>query len=205
MKFYVTRHGKTIWNEEGRIQGFLNSSLTEEGVQRAIELSSRTKNLDIGCIVTSDLKRAKDTSYYIKGGSDFPIFYFSEFREMSFGDWEGQKFTDISEKYPEQYNNFEKNPLAYDNGSGETFAQLIERVNIGINKSKKLGYETVMIVTHGITVKAIQTILENRKLEDINKLPVIAGCSLIGYEVYKEKVTKFLSDDDFDFIPKTDL
>ena len=65
-----------------------------------------------------------------------------------------------------------------------------------------MGFENSLIVSHGITVKAIQTIMENRNLSDISRLPVITGCSLIGYEIDGNTVKKFLQDDKYDFIPK---
>ena len=202
MKLYITRHGKTTWNEEGRLQGFMNSALTPDGVKKAIELSYRIKNFDITAIVTSDLKRAKDTSYYVRAGNEFPIFYFSELREMSFGDWEGMTIEQVKEKDKEMFEMFEKDPLNYDNKTGETFKQLIDRVQIALDKIKKLNYENTLIITHGITVKALQTILENRDLKDISKLPVITGCTRIAYEINDDNVEKIMQDDIFDFVPE---
>ena len=35
LTFYLVRHGRTLWNEQGLLQGFGNSDLTEQGVKGA--------------------------------------------------------------------------------------------------------------------------------------------------------------------------
>ena len=38
MKIYITRHSKTLWNEQKRLQGRLDSPLTQEGIDNALAL-----------------------------------------------------------------------------------------------------------------------------------------------------------------------
>ena len=201
MKIYITRHGRTIWNEEGKLQGSLDSPLTQEGIQMAKDLSKRILPYNIELIVTSDLKRAKDTSDYIRGNMDIPIWYFEELREMSYGVWDGMKMEEVYEKYANEFEKFKKDPYNYNNGSGETYHQLIDRVKMSLEKIKNCGYENVLIVSHGITVKALRIILENQPFENIGKLPVITGCTLIGYEISGDKVNKIMQEEVYDDIP----
>lgn len=42
---YLIRHGKTLWNQEHRMQGSKNSPLTAEGKQRS-NVSSKTFRID---------------------------------------------------------------------------------------------------------------------------------------------------------------
>ena len=39
MRIFITRHGETIWNTKGKMQGHLNSPLTEKGVKNAEKLN----------------------------------------------------------------------------------------------------------------------------------------------------------------------
>ena len=148
MKIYITRHGRTIWNEEGKLQGSLDSPLTQEGIQMAKDLSKRILPYNIELIVTSDLKRAKDTSSYIRGNMDIPIWHFEELREMSYGVWDGMKMEEVYEKYGDEFEKFKKDPHNYNNGSGETYYQLVDRVKASLEKIKNCGYENVLIVSH---------------------------------------------------------
>jgi phosphoglycerate mutase len=180
----------------------MDSSLTDEGIERAKELSKRLSDFNIDAIFSSDLKRAKDTAHYIKASHDYFMLFLPELREMSFGDWEGLTLDKVQTDYKEQFDNFEKDPLNYENKNGENFETFVKRVSSGLDKIIQMGFENSLIVTHGITVKAIQTIMESRNLSDISKLPVITGCSLIGYEINENTVKKILQDDKYDFIPK---
>jgi len=37
LTFYFIRHGRTVWNEQGLMQGSGDSPLTEEGIQSAVK------------------------------------------------------------------------------------------------------------------------------------------------------------------------
>ena len=51
MKIYITRHSKTLWNEEKRLQGRLDSELTEEGVENALALKNIFRNIRFNLIM----------------------------------------------------------------------------------------------------------------------------------------------------------
>ena len=45
MKIYITRHSKTLWNQEKRLQGWQDSPLSETGIKDALLLKDRIKDL----------------------------------------------------------------------------------------------------------------------------------------------------------------
>ena len=44
---YITRHGETEWNSEKRMQGWLDSNLTENGIINAVSLGERLKETEL--------------------------------------------------------------------------------------------------------------------------------------------------------------
>ena len=64
MKLYIARHGQTNYNE----QGLCNSDpavdvyITENGVKQAENLAEKLKNVQIGQMFVSELKRTKQTA-----------------------------------------------------------------------------------------------------------------------------------------------
>lgn len=62
MNLYVVRHGETLWNVEKRVQGITDIPLTEKGINEAVELHDLIKSLNIDIVISSPLKRAKDTA-----------------------------------------------------------------------------------------------------------------------------------------------
>lgn len=65
MNLYVVRHGETIWNEEGKVQGLTNVPLSEAGIKRAQELIPIVRTLNIDVVVSSPLARAYHTARII--------------------------------------------------------------------------------------------------------------------------------------------
>lgn len=69
---YLVRHGETVWNLSGRLQGHLDSPLTAAGVEqaRAVSRVLRHEISDVHqvCIETSPLGRAYETAKVIAEG-----------------------------------------------------------------------------------------------------------------------------------------
>ena len=62
-RLILIRHGQSLWNAENRFTGWVDSSLSEQGIQEAIKAGKLLKefNLDIAVAFTSFLSRAIDT------------------------------------------------------------------------------------------------------------------------------------------------
>ena len=65
MKVFVTRHGQTEWNALGKLQGRQDIELNKVGIEQAIMTSKKIKNENIDIIITSPLKRARETANII--------------------------------------------------------------------------------------------------------------------------------------------
>ncbi|MGL4847597.1 MAG: histidine phosphatase family protein [Clostridium sp.] len=154
---YLTRHGQTEWNLEKRLQGRGNSPLTEFGVERAKELSKRVSTMKIDKIYTSPIERAYKTAEIVKGNKEIEFLSEEGLMEMSFGDFEGQKIDDLFKIDK----NFDMNLIMTGNTeikapNGETLKEVRERVKAFMDRVIKEDDEkTIMIVTHGITLKAL--------------------------------------------------
>ena len=62
-KLVLIRHGQSLWNAENKFTGWVNSPLSERGIQEAIKAGKLIKvfNIDIEVAFTSFLSRAIDT------------------------------------------------------------------------------------------------------------------------------------------------
>lgn len=50
MELILIRHGETIWNEEGRVQGFSDIDLNDVGIRQAQQLALSFKDHNIHSI-----------------------------------------------------------------------------------------------------------------------------------------------------------
>ena len=91
MQILAIRHAPTLWNEEKRLQGRTDLSLSEKGRARAENW--RLRDDWQGCpLYVSPLKRAKETALLAFPGRVTIVE--PRLIEMDFGSWEGQRLDD---------------------------------------------------------------------------------------------------------------
>lgn len=91
--FYYVRHGETLFNQLGRMQGTCDSPLTRKGIQEAEDIASALRNVPFSCAYTSSAERAIDTAQEImKYHGDRPIHETKDLKEFDFGDLDGALF-----------------------------------------------------------------------------------------------------------------
>lgn len=185
MDIYITRHGQTEWNLINKIQGHLDSPLTEKGRADAKKLGLRLKNKNIDLAYSSDLKRAIDTAEIILGSRE-KVIPLKALREIGVGKWEGMLYEDIEKTYPEKFKAYKTDPDAYEpTPGGETFKDFEKRVRDFVEDLKVEDHESILIVTHGLTYMMLLNIFEGKDLKEISKRKLPAGTSLSHIE-YKD-------------------
>ncbi|MCQ4924509.1 histidine phosphatase family protein [Tissierella carlieri] len=196
MKIYITRHGETKWNKEGRMQGWQNSDLIENGVKGAKKLGYRLRDIDFDCIYCSPLGRAVATAEHIRQDKDTEIILVDSLREMGFGKWEGMGHDTIKELYPTEHFNFWNRPHLYSPIEGESFEELFERVKGVLNQIiSNSSLENVLIVSHAVVIKAIYAIIRKYPLEELWTPPFLQGTSLTIVEVEENEINIILEAD----------
>lgn len=94
---YITRHGKTEWNEKHIIQGHSDSPLTQEGKEQVKMLAGKLKDIKFDYIISSDLGRAIQTAEIINKEHQLTIKTTELLRERTYGEIEGKSSTEFKE------------------------------------------------------------------------------------------------------------
>lgn len=168
MEVYLVRHGETVWNAEGRMQGSMDIELNEKGIEAAKKLGEELKDVKFDRIYASVLKRAYETAELIKGDRDIEVIKDERIIEMSFGDMEGSHFEEwLGEDNP--LNAFFHAPHKFiPPKNGETFEQ-VEARTVGFIKDEieplEKECERVLIVAHGASNKGMMTRMEGNDIE----------------------------------------
>ena len=82
------RHGETEFNQLRKIQGWMDSPLTEAGLEVAYLAGLGLKEIQFDVAYSSDLLRAEKTAEIIleqNNHGEIPYYSKSELREVSFG------------------------------------------------------------------------------------------------------------------------
>lgn len=197
MELYIFRHGRTVWNEAGKIQGSTDIELTKEGRQMAEETAGNIADIHFDAIYSSPLKRAYETACILRGKRDLKIVRDDRLRELNFGVLEGTSFMNIREGGSDRrYSVFFTQPELYERPeSGESLEELCARAADFLNmlKEKYRADERVMIVAHGAMNKALLKNIRELEMKDLwygrlqqNCAATIVRLNGSGYELIDE-------------------
>jgi broad specificity phosphatase PhoE len=94
---YIVRHGKTSWNEIGRIQGHADVALNKDGIEEAKKIKDNLKDIRFDLVISSPLKRALRTAKIISGYKYKDIIIDNRIIERCNGEFEGKLKNEIFE------------------------------------------------------------------------------------------------------------
>jgi broad specificity phosphatase PhoE len=154
---YLTRHGETDWNKEGRWQGHTDISLNETGRQQAVFLASRLATFGIKHVASSDLARARETAEIAARELGIEMVHIDHrFRERSFGVFEGLTREEVAAQYPSQWSDYQEDKRVTPPGA-EPHEMVISRVRQGLAHvlSSAPATSPALIVTHGGSLRVL--------------------------------------------------
>ncbi len=145
------RHGRTEWNSAGRFQGQEDIDLDATGRGQAFAAAELLRNSRPSKIISSDLRRARDTAQTLAGLTGLDVGTDPRLRETFLGDWQGLKFADIVDRFPDQMKEWNAGSVEVRPGGGETRAEMADRMASGILEAvEDLDPDgTLVVVTHG--------------------------------------------------------
>ena len=174
MKLYFVRHGRTEWNEEGRIQGANGDSpLLESSIKQLEALGQHLSRTYFDVAYSSDLPRAVHTAQILLKQNQHPITLQETpaLREWRLGRLEGRKIMELKALYPEEMRAFRHNLSQFHHNlfDAESLSDTTKRTCDFVKSLKGKELDTVLIVGHGANLTAsIRTLLGN-KPEELRK------------------------------------
>jgi broad specificity phosphatase PhoE len=180
MKIILTKHGETIENKKGIIQGHLQGKLSKLGKEQAKKIALKLRNERIDYIYSSDLARAKDTAKEIaKYHLNVPLILTKELREKKWGEFEGKTKEQLGFPKDKPLN---KNIKVK---NSESIKQVYDRANRFIKELlKNHKNQTILLIGHGTIDKAIICCIFNKSFKTIEYIKEIKPTSItiIKYE-----------------------
>lgn len=96
----MLRHGQTDFNLGSRMQGQLDTELSELGRAQAVAAAEVLGKRQPVLIVTSDLRRAYDTAVALGEHTGLPLRVDRRLRETHLGDWQGMTHSEVDAVAP---------------------------------------------------------------------------------------------------------
>ena len=187
MKLYFVRHGRTVWNLEGRFQGASGDSpLLSESIDILKQLGQHLKKIHFDTIYSSDLPRAVKSAEIIQSQlqSPCPLKSIPNLREWQLGKLEELKISTLNAIYPQQIKAFRSNLAQFDTKmfEAESLYSTTQRTIQFIKSLKESPAERILIVGHGANLTASLRTLLGYKEAHLRKEGGLANASLTVLE-----------------------
>ena len=187
MKLYFVRHGRTVWNLEGRFQGASGDSpLLSESIDILKQLGQHLKEIPFDTIYSSDLPRAVKSAEIIQSQLQppCPLKRIPDLREWQLGKLEGLKIATLNAIYPQQIKAFRSNLAQFDTRmfEAESLYSTTQRTIQFIKSLKESPAERILIVGHGANLTASLRTLLGYKEAHLRKEGGLANASLTVLE-----------------------
>ncbi|GIU48414.1 histidine phosphatase family protein [Shewanella sp. KT0246] len=180
MKVFFCRHGETEWNVQGRLQGHLDSALSETGVQQACKLGIELLSVGAELIISSDLGRAEATAQWANKQLNLPIQMSSLLRERSFGVLEGILRCESNPLWQAYDRRFHGDDM--DIEGAETTLNALDRIKLFLEHITELGLESVIVICHGEWLRILQNYL-NGATPWSESYSVPANCGIVKVSI----------------------
>jgi 2,3-bisphosphoglycerate-dependent phosphoglycerate mutase len=167
MLLYLIRHGESIYNREGLIQGQADIELSEFGIRQAEAIVQGMHLVELDAVFSSPLKRAYQTAVPLARSQRLEIQVHHGLREINAGAFSGLKWSEVAERFPEHAEPWERQDMDFVIPGGESRRMLQDRGVQALNDIAQLPYQRVAIVAHGgLLCAALKGIL--RLPEELN-------------------------------------
>ncbi|GAA0531808.1 phosphoglycerate mutase [Saccharopolyspora subtropica] len=174
-RLVLWRHGETDYNAAGRIQGHLDSSLTETGRLQARRAAPTIARFEPAVAVSSDLTRARSTAAAFTEVSGTAVRLDKRLRETHLGQWQGLSGAEVEHGWPGAMTMWRSNPTWAPPG-GESRVEVSERAFEVVEELDHQHQGTALLCAHGGLITALTAKLLCLPLDLWPGLGGVANC-----------------------------
>lgn len=191
----VLRHGETPLSLEKRFSGRGDAALTDRGIAQAEAAADRLGELGFDAIVSSPLRRTRQTAEIVARQIGVDVLIEDGFAETDFGDWEGATFGEIGKRSPEQLRAWLDDPNIAPPG-GESMAETARRVQAARERTiATYGDAKILVVTHVTPIKLLLREALDAPLHTVFRIHIDpASISVIDWRAAGASVVRLVND-----------
>jgi broad specificity phosphatase PhoE len=174
-RLVLWRHGETDYNASGRMQGQLDSVLTDVGRNQARFAVPALARFSPDVVVASDLKRATDTATIFTEASGVPLRFDKRLRETNLGLWQGMTGAQVDEQWPGARQLWQTDSTWTPPG-GEARVEVAARAYEVVADLDETAEDTAVLCAHGGLITALTGHLLELPVSIWAKLGGIGNC-----------------------------
>ncbi len=185
-RLVMLRHGQTEYNAGSRMQGQLDTELSDLGRDQAVAAAEVLAKRQPMVIVSSDLRRALDTAVALGERAGMPVLVDTRLRETHLGDWQGMTHIEVDDAAPGARLAWRENARWAPHG-GESRVDVAARgmlvVTELIAEQSEWGIDEperpVVLVAHGGLIAALTAALLGLPVDNWPVLGGMGNCSWV--------------------------
>ncbi|MDU7360229.1 MAG: histidine phosphatase family protein [Propionibacteriaceae bacterium] len=146
----MLRHGETLWNREGKMQGQADIELSEHGREQAHEVATELSQYAFDAVWSSPLSRAVETARAVASAQGLDVHVDARLGEINMGSLAGKTWAEVSKAHPEWVERLRAGEDFRRSESGETSEEMARRGTLALHDiAAEHPDQTVLVATHG--------------------------------------------------------
>jgi probable phosphoglycerate mutase len=151
-RVFLVRHGATPLTADDRFAGSSDVPLGPEGLVQVERLAERLAAAPIAAVYSSPLRRTVATASVVAAPHGLSTVLADDLREIDHGRWEGLRRDEVQHLYPEEYADWERDPVDCAPQGGETGRQVLARaLPVMTDIIRRHPGQSVLVVAHKAT------------------------------------------------------
>lgn len=191
-RLILLRHGQTEWNATERMQGQLDTDLTDLGRAQAQEAAEELSKRAPLAIVTSDLRRARDTAAALADRSGITPSADPRLQETMLGEWQGLTHLEVDERWPGARIAWRRDPRAAPPG-GESRVDVARRskpvVEELLASRSDWAESPIVLVAHGGLIAALTAALLDLPVDNWSVFGGLSNTSWVQVAAHGDRET----------------
>jgi glucosyl-3-phosphoglycerate phosphatase len=161
MKLYCVRHGETVYNLAGRIQGQLDSELSPLGRSQCEAVAEVLGGMPCDAVISSPLTRARESAQRIADILKLEVRIEPRLMEINAGIFQGHCWHEIDEQFPSEAARWRSQDPDFRIPGGESRRDVMVRSRAAFSAIREASYRCAIVVAHGGSISAaLKALLE---------------------------------------------
>ncbi|MBR6107441.1 MAG: histidine phosphatase family protein [Oscillospiraceae bacterium] len=167
-RLYLVRHAEAEGNVREFFQGNIDTDLTEKGRAQLACLAERFRDVPLEAVYTSPFQRALQTAEAVNLHHGLELHKDFALREISGGCWEGKKWADLPQLYPQQYACWTQNMKQFHAPDGDAMTDVYNRMRVALTRiAAENPGRTIAVVSHGCALRNFLAFAESGCIEGL--------------------------------------
>jgi len=155
-RILLLRHGEILKpTEEKRFVGQTDLPLTDTGRRQARYWRECLAEVPLATIISSDLSRCVQTARIVADGRGARITAMADLREIQLGQWDGMRFQQVREKWPDAFRRRGEAVARFRPPAGESFLDLQKRVVPAFEQAVNQSGRYLLVVAHAGVIRVV--------------------------------------------------